>query len=142
MGISFAEDLEIFFRNLNATSEICSNFGTTFTSNTNLFLLVEPASPTSSVTIIPYAGAPPDIRHKDAQYPSVQIRVKSNGVAKAYKITKAVINTLHNNDRVGSNLTIKMFANQSEPTFLYWDAENYPVFVANFDALIIKYTVS
>jgi hypothetical protein len=142
MGVSFAEDLESYFLNLNATSEICSNFGTTFTSNSNLFLFVEPASPTNSITIIPYPGIPPDTRHKDAQYPSVQIRIKNTSVPTAYKVTKAVINTLHNNDRVGSNIIMKLFANQSEPLFLKYDAEDYPVFVANFDAMIIKYTVS
>jgi len=142
MGVNVAEDLEIWFSNLTATNEIVSNFGTTFTSNTNLFLLVEPASPTNSVTIIPYPGTPPSIRHVGAQYPSVQIRVKTNSVPKAYKVTQSIINAWHNNDRIGSNIKMKIFSSDSGPLFLKYDAEDYPVFVANFDLMIIKYDVS
>jgi len=139
---NLAEDLERWFTSLTATNEIVSNFGTTFTSNTNIFLMVEPASPTNSVTIIPFPGRSPDTRHKDAQYPSVQIRVKASTVSKAYKVTQSVINAWHNNDRVGSNIKIKIFANQSVPTFLKYDVEDFPVFVANFDTMIIKHSVS
>jgi len=139
---NLAEDLERWFTSLTATNEIVDNFGTTFTSNSNVFLMVEPASPTNSLTIIPYAGTPPDIRHKDAQYPSVQIRVKASTVSKAYKVTQSVINAWHNNDRVGSDIKMKIFANQSAPTFLKFDVEDYPVFVANFDLMIIKHSIS
>lgn len=136
------EDLERWFTSLTATNEIVTNFGSTFTSNSNLFLLVEPASPTNSLTIIPYPGGAPDTRHLNAQYPSVQVRVKASTVVKAYKTSKSVINAWHNNDRVGSNITMKIFAVNTEPLFLKYDVENYPVFVANFDLMIIKHAVS
>ena len=136
------EDLERWFTSLTATNEIVTNFGSTFTSNSNVFLLVEPASPTNSLTIIPYPGVAPDTRHLNAQYPSVQIRVKASTVVKAYKTTKSVINAWHNNDRVGSNIRMKIFAVNSEPLFLKYDVEEYPVFVANFDLMIIKHTIS
>ena len=140
--MNLAEDLERWFTSLTATNEIVSNFGTTFTSNSTVFLMVEPASPTNSVTIIPFPGRSPDTRHKDAQYPSVQIRVKANTVSKAYKVTQSIINAWHNNDRVGSNIRMKIFANQSAPLFLKYDVEDFPVFVANFDTMIIKHSVS
>jgi hypothetical protein len=104
--------------------------------------MVEPASPTNSLTIIPYPGAPPDTRHRNTQYPSVQIRVKNESAAKAYKVTQSVINAWHNNDRIGSDIKMKIFANQSNPLFLKYDFEDYPVFVCNFDLIIIKHDVS
>ena len=105
--MNLVEDLEAYFVNLPATSAICTNFGTTFTSNTNLFIVVEPASPTNSLTIIPYGGSPPDTRTRYAQYPSVQIRIKASTAAKGYKVGQAVINSMHQNDRVGSNIKMK-----------------------------------
>jgi len=139
---NLVEDLETYFLSLTATSAICSNFGTTFTSNANLFIVVEPASPTNSLTIIPYGGSPPDNRHKYAQYPSVQIRIKASTAAKGYKTGQAVINTMHQNDRVGSNIKMKCFCKNSAPIFLKFDEEDYPVWVINMDIMHVKYTVS
>ena len=139
---NLVEDLESYFLNLNATSEICTNFGTTFTSNTNLFLVVEPASPTNCVTIIPYGGAPPHTRHRYAQYPSVQIRIKNTNVSTGYKVGQSIINTMHLNDRVGSNIKMKCFARQSSPIFLKYDEEDYPVWVVNLDVMHVQYNVS
>ena len=136
------EDLELYFTNLNATSEICTNFGTTFTSNTNLFLVVEPASPTNSVTIIPYGGVPPSTRHTYAQYPSVQIRIKNESLPTGMLTGQSVINAMHMNDRVGSNIPMKCFAKQSNPIFLKYDEEDYPVWVVNFDVMHVKHSVS
>lgn len=139
---NLAEDLERWFTSLTSTNEIVSNLGSTFTSNSNLFLMVEPASPTDSLTIIPYPGISPDTRHLGAQYPSVQIRVKASTVSKAYKVSQSVINAWHNNDRVGSNIRMKIFSVNSAPLFLKYDVEDYPVFVCNFDLMIIKHSVS
>ena len=140
--MNLLEDLERHFLNLTATSTICSNFGDTFTSNTNLFLVTEPASPTNSLTIIPYGGSPPDTRHRKAQYPAVQIRVKANTAAKGYKVGQAVINTMHMNDRVGSNIKMKCFAKTSAPIFLKFDLEDYPIWVVNLDIIHVAYEVS
>ena len=94
---NIVEDLEVWFTNLTATHVIASNFGTTFTSNENLFLMSEPASPTNCLIIIPYPGRAPDIEHRNAQYPSVQVRVRNVSVPRAYKVTQCIINTWHNN---------------------------------------------
>jgi hypothetical protein len=140
---SLVEDIGTHFRGLASTHEILTNFGATqFVENSNLFYIVEPATPNNSVTIIPYGGSPPDITHKNAQYPSCQIRVKASGVAKGYRVTQAIINELHQNNELGSNIPMKCFANQSSPMFLKWDEEDYPVYVCNFDFMHVKYTVS
>ena len=136
-------DVGTYFVGLASSHEILTNFNATlFEANTNLFYLIEPESPTNSVTLIPYGGSPPSTRHRGAQNPRFQVRVRNTSVAKAYKTTQAVINDLHMNDNVGSNIPMKIFAVQSAPMFMGWDNEDYPVYVANFDVLLIKYTVS
>lgn len=135
-------EVESHFTSLTATNEVCSNFGSTFTSNTNIFKGVVPSSPTDCVVLLPYGGRPPDTRHRSAQYPSIQVRVRATGYAKGYKTTQAIINHLHQNGDVCSSFVGIPFAVQSQPIFLAWDEEKYPVFVCNFDFNIIKYSVS
>ena len=136
------EDLGVHFKALASTNEILTNMGATqFVENGNLFYIIEPATPNNSVTIIPYGGGKPDTGHKYAQYPSVQIRVKADGVAKGYKVTQAIINDMHQNVALGSDIPMACFAIQSSPVFLKWDEEDFPVYVANFDFMIKKYTV-
>lgn len=140
---SLVEDVGTHFVGLASSHEILTNFGATqFAVNTNLFYIIEPASPNNCVTIIPYGGAPADTGHKKAQYPSFQIRVKADGVSKCYKTAQSVINELHQANNVGSDIPMKVFAVQSSPTFLGYDESDYPIFVTNFDAMLIKYTVS
>jgi hypothetical protein len=137
------QDLGLHFTALASSHEILTNMGATqFVENTNLFYIIEPATPNNCVTIIPYGGSPPETGHKWAQAPSVQIRVKADGVAKGYKVTQAVINELDMNVSVGSNIPMKTYALQSAPMFLKWDEEDYPCFVCNFDIKHVKYTVS
>ena len=136
------EDIEIYFLSLTSSHEICTNLNATFSSNGNLFLVMEPSSPTDCVTIIPYGGAPLDTRHKEAQYPSIQIRVRTTTVNKGYKVTQAIINDLHQNVSLGSNISMQCFAIQSQPVLLKFDEEDYPVYVANFNIMHTKYSVS
>jgi len=140
---SLIEDLGTHFLGLASTNAVLTNFGATqFVENSNLFYIMEPATPNNSVTLIPYGGGKPDTAHRNAQYPSMQVRVKASGVAKGYKVTQAIINELHQNNELGSNIPMKCFAIQSSPMFLKWDEEDYPVYVCNFDFMHIKYTVS
>jgi len=140
---SLVEDIGTHFVGLASDNEILTNFDATqFVVNTNLFYLVEPSTPTDSVTIIPYGGGPPHTRHRGAQYPSFQVRVRNSSAAKAYKTTQAIINNLHMNDNVGSDIPMKVFAIQSSPAFLGWDDEDYPIYVCNFDTMLVSYTVS
>lgn len=135
-------DLETHFTNLTATNEICDNFNATFSSNGNLFIGVVPATPTDCVTFIPYPGAPPSVRLQGAQTPNLQIRVRATTWHKGYLVTQSIMNYLHNNDRVTTNMPAKAFALESHPIFLKWDEEEYPVFVCNFQFKTNKYTVS
>jgi len=65
-----------YLTSLTATNPICSEFGSTFTFGTNLFMYLEPDSPSSCVTIIPYGGAPVDSSgYKYESY--VQMRIRS-----------------------------------------------------------------
>lgn len=140
---NFLEDVGRHFESLASTHEILVNFGATqFVDGTNLFYVIEPPTPTDCVTLIPYGGAPPDTGHRFAQYPSMQVRVKADGVAKGYKVTQSVINELHQNVSLGSDIPMACFAQQSAPLFLEFDDEDYPVFVCNFDFMIRKHSVS
>ena len=136
------EDIELYFLSLTSGHEICTNLNATFSSGGNLFLIIEPPSPTDCVTIIPYGGAPLDTRHRKAQRPSVQIRVRTSTISKGYKVTQAIINDLHQNVELGSNIPMRCFAVQSQPVLLKMDEEQYPVYVANFDFMHIEYEVS
>jgi hypothetical protein len=137
------EDVGIHFTGLASTNDILTNFGATqFIENTNLFYVIEPSTPNNSVTLIPYGGGKPDTEHRHAQYPSMQVRVKADSVVKGYRVTQAIINDLHHNTSLGSNIPMQCFAIQSSPMFLKWDEEDYPVYVCNFDFMITKYTVS
>jgi len=143
---TLVEDIGAHFVSLASSNEILTNFGATqFVVNSNLFYIIEPASPNNCVTIVPYGGAPLDVEHRFAQYPSVQIRVRANGVARAYKTTQAIINHLHlansQGNTLGSDIPMRCFAKQSAPLFLDFSEEDYPIFVANFDFMITKYTV-
>lgn len=136
-------DVGTHFRSLASDNEILTNFNATkFVANTNLFYLIEPDTPRECVTIIPYGGGPPDRRHRGAQTPAFQVRVKHTSVARGYRTTQAIINNLHMNDAVGSDIPMKVFAIQSAPMFMGWDEEDYPVYVCNFDVMLVKYTVS
>ncbi len=136
------EEISTHFANLNATHEIASNFGSAFTENTNLYIGVEPATPTDCMTIIPYGGAVADPRIRDAQSPSFQVRIRTRTYAKGFKTTQAVINYLHLNDRVTTTIPAKFYAVQSQPILLTYDEEEYPIFVCNFNTKSIKYSVS
>jgi hypothetical protein len=137
------QDLGVYFTGLASNNEILSNMvGTQFVANTNLFYVIEPATPNETVTIIPYGGGQPETGHKYAQNPSIQVRVRAEGVARGYKVTQAIINDLHQNVSLGSDIPMVCFALQSSPMFLKWDEEDYPVYVCNFDIKHVKYTVS
>lgn len=137
------EDIGRYFVSLGTDNDILSNLGdSSFTVNTNLFYQIEPPSPTNCVTIISYPGDPPDAEHKGAQYPSIQIRVKADGVQKAYLTTQSVINDLHQHPSLGSDIPMACFALQSAPMFLKWDEEDYPIYVANFRLMIKKHSIS
>jgi hypothetical protein len=136
------EEISTYFANLTATHEIASNFGSAFTENTNLFIGVEPATPTDCVSIIPYGGGVADNRRPGAQSPSFQVRVRTTTYKKGFKTVQAVINAVHLNDRITTTIPAKFYAVQSQPILLTYDEEEYPIFVCNFSAKSIKYSVS
>jgi len=135
-------DVARYFTTLNATNPIRTNFGAAFTFGTNVFVGVVPATPTNCVTILPYGGRPPDTRTKKAQYPSLQIRVRMSSYQKGYKVTQAIINSMHLNDKVCASIRGIAYAIQSQPVFLEYDEEEQPIFLANMDFNLIQYTVS
>ena len=99
-----------YLAGLPATSNICSELGTTLTFSSNLFAWVEPDA-TSCIVVIPYGGGPPS-KEGDRQNPRVQIVTKNPSMHKATKVTQELINTLHGNDKVCKG---KVFAIQSSP---------------------------
>ena len=141
--MTLMEKLKDYFVSLTATNTVRSNFGAAFAFNTNIFLGVTPATPTSCVTIIPYAGRPPNPRVKDAYYSSIQVVVRHSTYKAGWKTTQAIINSLHlNQNIVTASIPSKFYALQSQPIVMPRDEEEYPMFVANFDILHTKYTVS
>lgn len=136
------EDIGAYFVSLGTDNEILQNLGAnSFTVGTNLFYVMEPPDPTDCVTIIPYPGRPADREHRGAQYPAIQVRVKADGVQKAYLVAQSIINDLHQHPSLGSNIPMACFSNQSAPMFLKWDEEDYPVYVCNFELMIRKHSV-
>ena len=120
---------------LNATQDICSELGTTFTSGTNVFIGFEPDTDNDSLTLIPYGGGSPN-PDNNRQSPSVQIRLKTSSRQKALKVQQAIINKLHMNELSGSG---KMFAIQSAPILMPdTEAGEWMVSVSNFDIKHVK----
>jgi len=93
-----ASSLKAYFTSLTATSNIVSEYGSTFTFGTNLFIGFE-EDVDECLSLIPYGGEPPS-KEGDRQNPAIQIELKSASKAKALKTMQSIINALHNNKSV------------------------------------------
>ena len=124
-----------YLKNLNATHEICTAFGTTLTLGNNLFVSFSPSTSSNAIILYPYSGSPPN-SDGQRQSPSVQIRVKSTSRATVLKTGQALINKLHMNTLNGKG---KMFARDSSPIiFDSQEGEEWVLSLVNFDIKHIK----
>jgi hypothetical protein len=129
-------ELRKYFDRLTATNPICTALGTTLTSGTNLFVIIEPSNSTKCLTIIPYSGMRPDADRKKYES-SVQIRLKIRDRQKGIRTMQEIINTLHGNTDLCASAKSKCFAIQSSPTVLeMYEGGQYLAYVSNF---IIKH---
>lgn len=110
MTTTICNTVASFLSSLTATSTLYTDFGATLTFGGNLFLYLEPDTPSSCITIIPYAGPGPDSSgYKYESY--FQIRVKSTTRQKVMNTGQGLINSLHNKE--GSSY--KIYAQNSIP---------------------------
>lgn len=126
-----------YFDRLTATNPICVALGDTFTSGSNLFVIIEPSTATKCLTITPYSGSSP--RADRLKYESsVQIRLKIRDRQKGIRTMQEIINTIHCNTNVCASANSKCFAVQSSPIVLeMYEGGQYLAYISNF---IIKHT--
>ena len=132
-------ELVKYFESLTATNAICEEVSNTFTSGSNLFVGYEPSVDiaATSLTIIPYFGAPPS-PEGDRQESYVQIRFKTSEIETGLRTMQSIINTLHNNTDACASCNGRITAVQSTPMILeFFEGGEYLVTVANFG---IKHT--
>ena len=135
MSSTIFNKISNYICSLLATSNICSELGTTLNVGENLFIGFEPDTANDSITLIPYGGAPPE-PDGYKQNPSVQIRLKTSSREKAIKVQQAIINELHMNELSGSG---KMFAVQSAPILLPdLEAGEWKISVSNYNIKHVK----
>jgi len=132
-----AYEIKKYLTNLTATASLCVTLGRTLIASTNLFLFTEPVRATSCMTLIPFAGAPPN-KDKIRQDSYVQIRLKTKSIRTTMETLQDTINKLHENESVCASCNGKVFAMQSAPLFLqFTEAGDYAIAVANFQ---VKHT--
>ena len=98
MADLIASSFKTYFESLTATNDIISEFGTTLTHGTNLFIGFD-EDVDESIVITPYGGEPPSVEG-DRQNPAIQIGVKSASRARSFKTSQAIINNLHGNKSI------------------------------------------
>lgn len=110
MTTTICNTVASYLTTLTATSNLYSDFGAVLTFGTNLFLYLEPDTPSSCITLIPYQSPGPD--QSGYKYESyIQIRVKSTTRQKVINTGQCLINILHNKE--GSSY--KIYALNSTP---------------------------
>jgi len=127
-----------YLNNLNATQEVNVALGTTLSLGNNLFIVYEPQTSATTVTIIPYGGLPPDVDNykRDANF---QIRIKGKGIHSSLKAGQALIDLLHTNESVCASTPGKVFAIQSAPIPLGWEeGGEFLLTVCNFRIRYVK----
>ena len=134
MSSTIYNKISDYLISLSATSNVCSELGTTLTTS-NLHIGFESDTDNDSITLIPYSGAPPN-SDGNRQNPSVQIRLKTSSREKSMKVQQAIINDLHMNELSGNG---KMFAVQSAPSLLE-DTEGgeWHISVSNYNIKHVK----
>jgi len=126
-----------YLDNLNATQEVNVALGTTLSLGNNLFIVYEPQTTATTVTVIPYGGAPPDLdNYKRESF--FQIRVKGKNIHSSLKASQAMINLLHTNESVCASTPGKVFAIQSSPIPLGWEENEYIIVVGNYRCKYVK----
>ena len=111
-----------------------SSLGLTFA--TDLFVGREPPEPDDSVTIFDTPGFPPALNLNDQgyEYPSVQIRVRSNDYLTGWNLIHAIQVVLHGKAGETWNATLyTVIYCSSGPALLDWDENNRPRFIINFN---------
>ena len=134
-----ANEVKKYMENLTATSAICTSFGTTFTSGTNLFMPREKGTDVDMMTIIPTSGGPP-LPSGDQGESACQIRIKTALYETGLRTMQEVINTLHENTKVCASQPGKVIALQSQPIPLdSIEGGKFNVTVANFHIRHVKF---
>lgn len=130
------DEFKDYLANLTATNEVCSVLGTTFTSNTNLFVAGEPINIGTCLSINSYSSGPPT-PEGDRHDSNVQIRLKCQNKQTAMKTMQSIINTFHNNTKICSKGRVS--ALQSNPiTFEFQEGGEYIVTISNYNIRHVK----
>ena len=134
-----ANEVLKYLDGLPATSAICVSLGTTLTSGTNLFSLIEPSNEvaTRCLTIIPYGGTPPSPEGY-RQESNVQLRFKTPYPEDGLRFVQQVIDTFHTNTHVCASKPGKVYAVQSSPILIDRLEGEFYIFVSNFRIKHVK----
>ena len=126
-----------YLNNLNATQEVNVTLGTTLNLGNNLFVVYEPQTTATTVTIIPYGGLPPNVDNyrREANF---QIRIKGKGIHSSLKAGQALIDLLHTNEDVCASTPGKVFAIQSAPIPIGWEQDEFLLVTCNFKVKYVK----
>jgi len=105
---------------------------------TNLFIGKEPSTPDECATIFDTPGFPTQLTldggGDDYQYPSIQIRVRSNSYTDGWDLIQDITTALHGTSQETWNGTLySVIMCSSGPALLDWDSNNRPRFIVNFN---------
>lgn len=104
--------------------------------STNLFVGKEPARPDFCVTIFDTYGLPPqlNLQTQGYEYPTIQIRVRSNVYLDGWNMIEAIKALLHGREQEVINTVLyTCFYCASGPALLDWDENNRARFICNFN---------
>jgi len=104
---------------------------------TNLFIGLEPATPDETVTLFDTMGLPEQLTLTPGEiyeYPSIQIRVRSNDYTVGWALTNDIKTSLHGRAQETWNGTLYsvIFA-MGSVAFLDWDDSDRARFIINFN---------
>ena len=112
-----------------------SSLGLTFAGN--LFIGKEPDQPDDTTTIFDTPGFPDQLtfeKNEIYEYPSIQIRVRSNDYLTGINLARDIKDSLHGRGHETWNDTLyTVIRCVSGPALLDWDDHNRPRFVINFN---------
>lgn len=127
-------DMITYMTSLDSTSAVCTDWGSTFVFNSNLFALVIPEYPNNLICLIPYGGEEPEIGHRDLYNPNLQIWIRNTDPLVAYNTGSSLIHTLHKEQSLVNGVC---FALNSAPISTGLDTKGRVNYSCNFHLKVI-----